>query len=107
MAKITWKVDSIEVKPEDGGLTDVVHMISWRVYAEESGTVVSNYGTVSIPPAEEKTFVSFEKLNEKTVLGWVHSAMGKEKVKTLESAVVSQLEAILTPAVVSKPLPWL
>jgi hypothetical protein len=107
MVTITWKIDNIEVKPEDEDLTDVVCMVSWRVYAEESDTIVSNYGTVEIPPAEEETFIAFEDLDEETVIEWVHSVMGDEKVETLENSVESQLIAILIPAVVSKPLPWL
>lgn len=107
MATITWKVDSIDVKPEDGELTDVVYTVCWRVYAEELDTSVSNYGVTTIPAPEEESFIPFEELDEEIVVEWVHSVMGEETVESIEDAVEAELIAILIPAVVSKPLPWL
>lgn len=106
MTTLTWKIDSIKVKPQEGELTDVVYEVCWRLYAEDSGTTISNYGVVIIPLAEEGEFVPFNELDEATVLGWVYSVMGPETVQMVESATTLELQAILTPAVVSKPLPW-
>jgi hypothetical protein len=107
MTALSWKVDNIEVKPQEGELTDVVYTVYWRLYAEESGTTISNYGSVIIPLAEEGQFIPFEELDEATVIGWVHSVMGPDTVLRIETSTTAELQAILTPEVVSKPVPWL
>jgi hypothetical protein len=107
MATLSWKVDNIEVKPQEGELTDVVYNVYWRLYAEELGMTISNYGSVIIPLAEEGQFIPFEELDEATVIGWVHSVMGPDTVLTIETLTTAELQAILSPEVVSKPAPWL
>jgi len=106
MATLSWKVDNIEVKPVEGELTDVVYTVYWRLYAEESGTTVSNYGSVLIPLAEEGEFIPFEELDEATVIGWVHSVMGPATVQSIETSTLAELQAILSPELVNKPVPW-
>jgi hypothetical protein len=106
MATLSWKVDNIEVKPVEGELTDVVHTVYWRLYAEESGTTTSSYGSELIPLAEEGQFIPFEELDEQTVIGWVHSVMGPDKVLQIETSTLAELQAILSPEFVNKPVPW-
>jgi hypothetical protein len=106
MATLSWKVDNIEVKPVDGELTDVVYIVYWRLYAEESGITTSSYGSQLIPLAEEGEFIPFEELDEATVIGWVHSTMGPDTVLRIETSTTAELQSILTPEFVNKPVPW-
>lgn len=104
---LTWKVDSIKVIPQEGEFTDVVYEVYWRLYTEDSGTTISNYGAVQIPLAEQGEFIPFEELDETTVIGWVHSVLGVAEVERIQSVTLAELQAILSPDVVDKPLPWL
>ena len=105
MATTTWKVDNIEVKPQVDGLTDVVYNVHWRVYAQESDTVISIYGVIQVSPPTNG-FIPFEDLDEATVLDWVYAEMGADTVQATEANALAQLAAVLAPAVVNKPLPW-
>lgn len=105
----TWKIDSLECKIEDQGFSDVVYTIHWRLHANEGSASTSIYGSQSVnfdPSDPDYEFVPYEELEEATVIGWLHDAMGVEGVIEKEEAVTTILEGIMNPVVESKPLPW-
>lgn len=99
----TWKIESLEVRPQDGTLTNVVITAHWRCNAEQDGKVASSYGTCSFQQPGEP-FVPYEKLTEEQILQWCYdSGLGKEGV---EASVQQQLETLIAPPTVMMPLPW-
>lgn len=102
----TWKIDNIECLTESGTYTDVVYVVHWRLYASNGTSQTSIYSSCIIDLAPEGTFIPFSELTEETVVGWVHASLGEEGVTRSEASVVAALEEILSPKVVSKPLPW-
>jgi hypothetical protein len=106
MATITWKIDALECKLVDGDYVDVVQTAHWRVYAQETDTVTSVYGSASFTYDGEHDFIDFEDLDEETVIEWVHTALGADNVAATEASATAQLETILHPVIENKPLPW-
>lgn len=100
---ITWKIESLSVKPQEGSHTDVVVTAGWRCFAADQGQMVSNYGSVGFSaPAEN--FIPYDSLTEADVLGWIW-ANGVDQAE-VEANVSRELANVISPPVVNKPLPW-
>lgn len=100
---ITWKIEQMIVKPQDGSFTDVVVTAAWRCTGVDGNYSASNYGTAGFS-APSDTFVAYADLTEDEVLGWVW-ANGVDKAE-VEANVARELDAQINPPVVPKPLPW-
>jgi hypothetical protein len=99
----TWKIESMIVKPQDGSHTDVVVTAAWRCSDSSGEFSASNYGSMGFAsPGDD--FVAYPDLTEADVLGWVW-ANGVDKAE-VEANVARELEALVNPPTVAKPLPW-
>jgi len=99
----TWKIESMTVKPQDGSHTDVVVTAAWRCIGSSGEFSASNYGSMGFAsPGDD--FVAYPDLTEADVLGWVW-ANGVDKAE-VEANVARELDALVNPPTVSKPLPW-
>jgi hypothetical protein len=99
----TWKIESMIVKPQDGSHTDVVVTAAWRCSDSSGEFTASNYGSMGFAsPGDD--FVAYPDLTEADVLGWVW-ANGVDKAE-VEANVARELEALVNPPTVAKPLPW-
>lgn len=104
---ITWQIDAMQCKVQEGDLTNVVFQVHWRC----SGTQVegdktysaSVYSTCSLP-APEGQFTEYADLTKEQVLGWIWAA-GVDKTGT-ELAVERQIQLQINPPVVTLPNPW-
>ena len=100
---ITWKVESMVVKPQEGSYTDCVVTATWRCTAVDGDYSASNYGSMGFAsPGDD--FIAYPDLTEDTVLGWIW-ANGVDKDE-VEANVARELDAQVNPPVVAKPLPW-
>jgi hypothetical protein len=100
---ITWKIESMSVKPQEGSYTDVVVTAAWRCIDSSGEFTASNYGSVGfVGPGD--SFVPYQDLTEDEVLGWVW-ANGVDK-DAVEANVTQELNALVNPPVVTLPLPW-
>jgi hypothetical protein len=98
-----WKIESMIVKPQDGSYTDVVVTATWRCSDSSGEFTASNYGSMGFAsPGDD--FVAYPDLTEADVLGWVW-ANGVDKAE-VEANVVRELDMLVNPPVVAKPLPW-
>jgi hypothetical protein len=100
---ITWKIESMIVKPQDGSLTDVVVTAAWRCSAASGDYAASNYGSMGFA-APSNNFIAYPDLTEDTVLGWIW-ANGVDKAE-VEANVARELDMQVNPPTVAKPLPW-
>ena len=103
MTTITWKIDALDCKPQDGELTDVVVTAHWRCIGTQDTYSESVYGTASFP-APNSSFTPYADLTLNQVLGWVW-ANGVDK-DAIEAAVQSQINNQINPPIVNPPLPW-
>lgn len=100
----TWKIEALDVKPQDGDLTNVVITAHWRCSAVQDDKVASVYSTCSFQQPED-SFVPYDELTEEQVIQWCWNA-GVDQEAT-ELAAQSQLDSLLNPPIVQQPLPWL
>ena len=100
---VTWKIESMVVKPQDGLHTDVVVTAAWRCTATSGEYSASNYGSMGFAsPGDD--FIAYPNLTEAEVLGWVW-ANGVNKIE-VEANVARELDMQINPPTVAKPLPW-
>jgi hypothetical protein len=104
---ITWQIDSMQCKVQEGDLSDVVIVAHWRCNGEQvegdKTYSASIYSTCSLP-APEGSFTPFQDLTQDQVLGWIW-ANGVDKSAT-EAAVNAQIQSAAHPTVISPKLPW-
>lgn len=100
---ITWKVEQMIVKPQEGSYTDCVVTAAWRCTAVDGDYSASNYGSMGFASPSD-VFVAYPDLTEDIVLGWIW-ANGVDKDE-VEANVARELDAQVNPPVVAKPLPW-
>lgn len=100
---ITWKIEQMSVKPQEGSLSDVVVTAAWRCNGQDGGYSASNYGSMGFASPSDD-FIAYSNLTETDVLGWIW-ANGVDK-DAVEANVTRELNDKINPPVVSKPLPW-
>lgn len=103
MNTITWLIEAMDCKPQEGSLTDVVITAHWRCNGTDgtySGTV---YGTCGFSQPGEP-FTPYADLTQDQVLGWCWSS-GVDKDAT-EANVDQQIANQVNPPIVTPPLPW-
>lgn len=106
---ITWKIDSMECKKQEEGFTDIVYIVHWRVNGTDGTNYATVYGSQMLSydlTDPDYEFVPYEELDEATVIGWLHDAMGVDQVIALEENVENQLAQLANPPTEVKPLPW-
>lgn len=103
MNTITWTIEAMDCKPQEGDLTDVVITAHWRCNGTDgtySGTV---YGTCSFGQPEG-SFTPYADLTQDQVLGWCWSS-GVDKDAT-EANIDTQIADQVNPPIITLPLPW-
>lgn len=106
MANIEWVIENINVKLSEGGHTDVVSDVAFRVFDRDGDMSGTSYGLAVIPLDANASFIGFNSLTKDQVLGWVKAALGPEQVEEVEKAATADLDRQKSPPIVSKPLPW-
>lgn len=100
---ITWKIEGMIVKPQEGSLTDVVVTAHYRCIATDQNFAASNYGSTGFS-APSENFIAYADLTEQTVLDWCY-ANGVDK-DAVEANVLRELNILINPPTVTLPLPW-
>ena len=100
---INWVVEQLDVKPQEGNLTDVVIVCHWRCNGVDGQYTASVYGTCSFSQPGEP-FVPYESLTEQEVLSWCWNS-GVDKDAT-EANIDTQIANQVHPPIVTPPLPW-
>ena len=92
---ITWKINSLERRADDG----YVLVAHWDCLAEDAGEVGRVYGSTSF---SGELAVPFVDLTEAVVIEWVKQV---EDTEDIEAAAQAALDAKLNPPTASG-VPW-
>jgi hypothetical protein len=63
-------------------------------------------GVQNVPAPSKNVFTHFADLTEAQVIGWVLDALGAEQVESFEADIATKIAEMITPPVVTPPLPW-
>lgn len=104
--QITWVIESMQCKPQEGQYTDVVITAYWRCNGVDNtnpdftGTI---YGSCSFPTPGDP-FTPYDQLTQDQVLQWCwDNGVNKGEI---EAGVDQQIQAQVNPPTVQLPLPW-
>lgn len=106
MNTYTWKIEQLDCIPSADEQANVVSMVHWRVSATNETNTAEVYGTQSLTFEAKNAFVSYDDLTKDTVVAWVQEAMGIDAVTKLQEMLDKQLENLVSPPVITPPLPW-
>ena len=103
----TWNIVAMNCKPDVNGMLDYVVTSHWTLTATDGTYTGSVYGTASFEVDPERTdYKPYDQLTLEEVIAWTKASLGEEQVASLESNVLSQIEAQINPSIVSPALPW-
>lgn len=102
----TWAIDSLQCVPAIEGHENVVSVIHWRLAAADAEQSASICGAHAIPFAEGEGFTPYAELTAEIVIGWLKASIGEDNVAALEASVADELARVISPPVVTPPLPW-
>lgn len=107
MTEYKWIVNSMDCKPQEDGLTDVVTCIHWTRTAtkivDEKPIFVSVYGAMGCATPSETDFTAYPDLTYDQVCSWLDAGLD---VEALNLNLDVQLENIINPPVITLPLPF-
>ena len=106
MNTYTWLVDSIDCIPSLEDKTNVVSVIHWRVNGTDGTHNVTTYGIQSLTYTTNSSFIEYAGLTLETVIGWVQTAMGADKVTATQTQLDKMIDNLINPPIVSPKLPW-
>lgn len=101
-----WSITRIEAYPTVEDKTNVICTVEWKLTGTNGEYNKQIFGTISIPVGDLEIFTPHDELTEEQVLGWVHNVMGPDQIAQLEAGVLAQLEEMISPPIVTLPLPW-
>ena len=102
----TWVIEQMNCYPTADGQTDVVFNVAWRANATNGIYNATAYGTVGVTYEAGSPYTPYDQLTQAQVVGWVQSALGEERVASIEANLATQIDNQVNPPVVNPPLPW-
>lgn len=108
--KYTWNCNTLDTYPTSSGFNDVVFNVHWRLKASAVINEVSQsydvVGTqaIDVSSLDSGSFIEWDNLKEKDVIGWITSSMGADQVTVQKNAASSSLLEISNPVIVTKTL---
>ena len=102
-----WIIESMDVVPQEGTLTNVVSVIHWR----RKGTEVDGnktytaevYSTYNCPSPSPTDFTAYPDLTQAQVEGWLNAGLD---VTSIDANIATQIANQKNPPIVTPPLPW-
>lgn len=99
MIEVTWKIESLERRTEDGFVTTA----HWRVNAVDGEYTASAYGSCGW--GEGEITIPYEDLTPEDVLAWCWTEEGGVDKDEIEANLARQIDAQKNP-VTASGTPW-
>ncbi len=92
MITYTWKIEELEWAHRSSGLAKVVSTVKGRCEGTQDDHICWIPFTASLAAPEADSMVAYEDLTESQVVAWVKTALGAEKVASMESSLATLVE---------------
>jgi hypothetical protein len=104
----TWNIVAMNCKPDVNGMLDYVVTSHWELTATDGTYIGSVYGTASFEvDLAKSSYIPYEQLTLAQVVAWTQAALGKDQIASYEMSVADQIQAQITPTIITPKLPWL
>jgi len=105
-----WTINSLDVRPAQDSLSDVVYNIHWCYKAtsdqlDENDVPyqASNIGVLGISEPDPENFTAFEDLTQSQVEGWLEANIDLEPMKSNLDQIIDEK---IIPTTENKNVPW-
>ena len=92
MITYTWKIEELEWMHRSSGLAKVVSTVKGKCEATQDDHTCWLPFTASLAAPEADSMVAYDDLTESQVEGWAKTALGAEKVASIESSLATLVE---------------
>ena len=102
----TWQINTMERDLSDGYVTKVIYRIKATdtsdgiEKARKTGEI-----TFTKPSSLPDDFITYDSLNELTVLNWVKTNLGSTNITNIEAELNTEVELVKNP-VIATGKPW-
>jgi hypothetical protein len=104
-----WNCNTIDKYPTLGELTDVIHRVHWIVTGwVDYGTqpiVARCSGIQDLNTDNVQNFIPFNEITSTNTTLWVKTAMGTERITSIESDIMMQIDLLKNPVSVTAVVP--
>ncbi len=108
MTTYNWNCKTVDCYPEQNNEADVVYNVHWIVTGtsdqlnpEGKPYSATNIGTQVLDTSAITNFIPFDQLTNDEVVAWTKSAMGDEKVASIEASIQQRIDNLITPSSVT------
>lgn len=108
MTTYNWNCKTVDCYPEQNNEADVVYNVHWIVTGtsdqlnpEGKPYSATNIGTQVLDTSGITNFIPFDQLTNDQVVAWTKSAMGNEKVASIEASIQQRIDNLITPSSVT------
>ena len=109
MITYTWKIEELEWMHRSSGLAKVVSTVKGRCEATQDDHICWIPFVANLAAPEADSMIDYNDLTESQVVAWVKTALGAEKVASIESSLATLVEEDLDSGKPQKhisQLPW-
>lgn len=92
MITYTWKIEELEWINRMSGLAKVVSTVKGRCEGTQDDHICWIPFTASLAAPEADSMIDYNDLTESQVVAWVKTALGAEKVASIESSLATLVE---------------
>ena len=80
MRTIYWKINKLEVVPEEGSLAEVIQYVYYQRIVEEDQYSTFIEGKMLLPTPESSNFIPYQDITEADIISWILPNMNLEEV---------------------------
>ena len=100
----TWEINTLERDLSDGYVTKVIYRVKGLSDSVEKARATGEINFVK-PESLPSDFIAYDSLTSSTVLGWLTTSLGSDKVKEIEASLEAAVTEAITPTT-AVGVPW-
>jgi hypothetical protein len=104
MIQYNWKINRLDLIPDNEGKLNYVTNINWTYFATDENFEASSSGNLGLSQTfDSPNYVPYEQLTEEDVINWLELTLN---VTEMQNALNIELNKLINPPIVNLPLPW-